>query len=86
MKACSQTPDLGKRFRQAPAGQPRRLVLFLEAALRRGLGGVTRWRRQRGAVRELQALSDHYLRDIGLERSRIVPAVEAIIRDGERRA
>ena len=34
------------------------------------------------AIRELQALSDHHLTDIGLDRSQIVSTVEDIIETG----
>ena len=48
----------------------------------RNLGWISRWRQRRTAIRELQALSDHYLTDIGLDRSQIVSTVEDIIETG----
>ncbi len=59
-----------------------RLVNGLESAVRRSVGGISRWRRRRTAIRELQALSDHHLTDIGLDRSQIVSTVEEIIETG----
>ncbi len=59
-----------------------RLVNRLESAVRRSVGGISRWRQRRTAIRELQALSDHYLKDIGLDRSQIVSTVEEIIETG----
>ncbi len=59
-----------------------RLVNGLESAVRRSVGGISRWRQRRIAIRELQALSDHHLTDIGLDRSQIVSMVEEIIETG----
>jgi|GEM_PF-4668918 len=56
-----------------------RLVNPQQSALRRFIGVITRWRRRRNATRELQALSDHHLTDIGLDRSQIVPAVKKMM-------
>ena len=59
-----------------------RLINGLESAVRRSVGGISRWRQRRTAIRELQALSDHYLTDIGLDRSQIVSTVEEMIGNG----
>jgi uncharacterized protein YjiS (DUF1127 family) len=59
-----------------------RLVNGLESAVRRSVGGISRWRQRRTAIRELQALSDHHLTGIGLDRSQIVSTVEEIIETG----
>ena len=62
-----------------------RLIKGLESAVRHCADGISRWRRRRTAIRELQALSDHYLTDVGLERSQIVSTVEKMIAAGDRR-
>jgi len=51
-------------------------------ALRRTRGRISRWRRRRIGIRKFQALNDHYLTDIGLDRSQIVSKVEEIIETG----
>lgn len=99
MNAYCKPPNLASSFQQASAGRPERarrqidglasidaLRLFhgLEAAVRRGVGGISRWRRRRTAIRELQALSDRHLTDIGLDRTQIVSQVEEIIETGGR--
>ncbi len=97
MNPYYEPPNLGSSFRQAHADRPERpgrqidgnpsigalrLVKGLELALRRSVGGISRWRQRRTANRELQALSDHHLTDIGLDRSQIVSTVEDIIETG----
>ena len=49
------------------------------------VGMRNHWRRQK-TIRQLSALSDHALKDIGLERSEIRSAVEALVtkRNGSR--
>jgi len=47
------------------------------AALRRWWRGLDEHRRLRVTVHTLRALSDHTLKDIGLERDEIEPAVRA---------
>ncbi len=39
-----------------------------------------RWQQRRNMLRQLQRLDDRMLRDIGLQRSGIVPAVEDVLR------
>ena len=97
MKPYYELPNLGSSFQQAHADRPERpgrqidgipsigalrLVNGLESAVRRSVGGISRWRQRRTAIRELQALSDHHLTDIGLDRSQIVSTVEEIIETG----
>lgn len=100
MNSDCELPDPSSRLRQAYAeragpserridGFPRistlRLIKGVESAIRRCVGGVSRWRRRRTAIRELQALSDHYLTDVGLERSQIVSTVEEMMATRDRR-
>ncbi len=97
MNPCYVPPNLGSSFQQAHADRPERpgrridgipsiaalrLVNGLESAVRRKLGGISRRRRRRTAIRELQALSDHHLTDIGLDRCQIVSTGEEIIETG----
>ena len=99
MNPYCELPNLGSSFRQAHADRPERpvrqidelpsigalrLVNGLESAVRWSVGRISRWRRRRSAIRELQALSDHLLTDIGLDRSQIVSTVEEIIEAGGR--
>ena len=86
MSPYYEPPSLVSSFQQAHAepssrqidgipgiGTARR-VNGLESALRR----ISRWHRRRTAIRELLALSDHHLTDIGLDRSLVVSTVETI--------
>ncbi len=97
MNPYFEPPDLGGSFQQVHADRPEppgrridgiprigalRLVNGLESAVRRSVGGISGWRQRRTAIRELQALSDHQLTDIGLDRSQIVSTVEDIIETG----
>ena len=43
---------------------------------------ISRWRQRRAAIRELQLLNDHYLKDIGLERSQIASALDELPESG----
>ena len=101
MNPYCEPPNLGSSFQQAHADRPKRpgrridgilsigalrLVNGLESAVRWSIGGISRWRQRRAAIRELQALSDHYLTDIGLDRSQIVSTVGEIIETGGRPA
>ena len=101
MNPYYELSNLGNSFQQAHADRPDRpgrqidgtpsigalrLVNGLESAVRRSVGGISRWRQRRTAIRELQALSDHYLTDIGLDRSQIVSTVEEIIETGNQPA
>lgn len=47
---------------------------------------ISRWRRRRVAIRQLQALNDHYLADLGLDRSQLAAGVEAIVEARGRRS
>ena len=93
MNAYYELPNLGSSFQQAHADRTERpgrqinailsigvLRLVNGSALRRSLGWISLWRRRRTAIRELQALSDHHLADIGLDRSQIVSTVEKTIK------
>ncbi len=97
MNPYYEPPNLGSSFQQAHADVPERpgrqidgipsigamwLVNGLESAVRRSVGGISRWRQRRTAIREFQALNDHHLTDIGLDRSKIVSTVEQIIETG----
>ena len=62
------------------------VVNGLESAVCRSVRWISRWRQRRTAIRELQDLSDHYLTDIELDRSRIVSTVEEIIKTGDQPA
>ncbi len=96
MNPYYELPNLGSGFQQAHAERTGRqideissigvlrLVNGLESAVRRSVGWMSRWRQRRVAVRELQGLNDHQLKDIGLDRSQIVSAVEKIIETGGR--
>lgn len=86
MSAHSELSDPGGSFRQAQAAPFQRPLKGLASAFRRLAGGVARWRHRRRAIRELRALSAHHLADIGLDRSQIVPAVEALLEARDRRA
>ncbi|MEQ8816362.1 MAG: DUF1127 domain-containing protein [Thalassobaculum sp.] len=60
-------------------GTASRLVKGLDSAVRRSAGAISRWNRRRTTIRALQALSDHHLLDIGLERSRIAATVDELL-------
>jgi len=97
MNPCYELSNLGGSFQQAHADVPERpgrqidgipnigalrLVYGLESAVRRSVGGISRWRRRCTAIRKFQALSDHLLTDIGLDRSQIVSKVEEVVETG----
>lgn len=99
MNPYYELSNLGSSFQQAHADRPERpgrqidgipsigalrLVNGLVSAVRRSVGRIPRWRLRLTTIRELQALSDHHLKDIGLDRSQIVPTVEEIIETGGR--
>jgi len=101
MNTSYELPNSGSCLQRAPAYWPKqrgcrtgrnpsiralRLVDVLASAVRRSVRVISRWRRRRAAIRELRALNDHYLRDIGLDRSRIVSTVEEILETGDRPA
>lgn len=62
---------LGSSLQQARADWPGRQI-----------GRISRWRHRCTAIRELQALSDHHLTNIGLDRTQIVSTDEEIIETG----
>ena len=97
MNTNNEHPNLGSCFQQAHADRPERpgrltdrissigalrLVSGLESVISWSVGGISRWRHRRTAICKLQALNDHYLKDIGLDRSEIVSSVEEIIKMG----
>ncbi len=101
MNPFYEPPNLGSSFRQAHADRPERpgrqidgnpsigalwMVNGLESAVRWSVGGISRWRQRRTAIRKLQELSDHHLTDIGMDRSQIVSTVEEIVKTGGRPA
>ena len=60
--------------RSAPGGHNTRLSFVIErlrSAAHRIAGAMLRWRDRRIAIRTLEALNDHYLMDVGIERSDI---------------
>lgn len=59
-----------------------RLVKGVASVVRRSGGVIFRWYQRHTANRELRALSDHYLKDIGLDRSQIVSPFEETIEPG----
>ena len=75
----------GRCLEQRPAAQPESLGRT-ESLLHIIIGAISRWRRRRAAIRELRALKDHDLADIGLDRFQIVSAVEEMIEMDDRPA
>lgn len=101
MKPCYESPDSNGSCQQARPGRSGSPGLHLTTRLASGAsrkaGGlelavqwsirfVRRWHRRRAAIRVLESLSDHYLRDIGLDRSQITSRVERDIYTGGRSA
>ncbi len=97
MTPCYELPNLGISFQQAHAGRAERpgrqidgiavrLVGGLESVVRRRVGGIFRRRQRRTAIRELQALRDHHLTEIGQDRSQIVSTSQRIIETGDQPA
>lgn len=79
-------PNLGSNFQQAHSDRPKRPDRQINGipsigALRlvNGPESVARWHNRRPAIRKPQPLNDHYLKDIGLNRSEIVSSAEEII-------
>ena len=70
----------GRQTDRIPGISALRLVNSLDSAVRWSVGGISRWRQRRTAIRKLQALNDHYLKDIGPDRFEIVSSVEEIIK------
>ena len=93
MNPYYELPNLGNNFRRRSAANDEGgavnidsllsvATLRLVNGLEQAVAAVTRWRRRRAAVRELSALSDHHLADIGLHRSQIQSTVEEIDETG----
>lgn len=90
MKPGHKHPKLDSSFQKARAGRPDRqvsripgidlvwLVNGLKSAVCLSAVSIYRWHQQCTMIRKLQALSDHHLRDIGLNRTDIVSYVEKI--------
>ncbi len=90
MNAHFNYPDLNNNFKQTHLERPvradrqidkirnvgaLRLVKVLASSIRQGVGRISRWIERRSAIHTLQALNDHYLKDIGMVRSQIVSSV-----------
>lgn len=80
-----QMRAMEKRARKARAEAYRQVFVGLVRGLTRAFQSIgtladrfSRWRRERITIRELQALDDWLLRDIGLERSNIRSAVRGL--------
>ena len=56
-----------------------RLIHCVVSTLHRSVDWACRWHQRRIGIRKLRALNDHYLADIGLDRSGIVAYVEESI-------
>ena len=92
MNPDNERPNLGGSFQQALAGLSDqqidgiqgigtfRLINCVELAIRRSARWIAHWRQRRIAIGKLQALNDHYLKDIGLDRSEIVWSAKETIR------
>ncbi|MEM7222132.1 MAG: DUF1127 domain-containing protein [Pseudomonadota bacterium] len=92
MNPYYELPNVGNGFqRHEIAVQPEAQVdgIVSVTALRAvnavdaALESFARWRRRRAAIRELDALSDRHLQDIGLHRSQIASTVDEIVKSGE---
>lgn len=90
----THTPEEMRRLEQWAHEERARTVAALFAAVARSVkagfkglgrleGRARRWHRKREAIRELNALSDHVLKDIGLSRAEIRSVVEGLL-DGRR--
>ena len=65
-----------------PGHRGQTLARVTGRALSRALKGLRAWHTRRVAVRELQALGDHALKDIGLDRGGIRSVVQDMIESG----
>ncbi len=84
MNATCQPPSPESCFPEHPelrANLVETETAFPGDALRRVIGGLIRWWRWRTEIRELRALNDHALADIGLQRVRVVPSMVEMIRE-----
>jgi len=80
------TDRCGHKIGESPRTVVLRLLVCLKAAARHSADWIILWRRRRATLRKLQTLSDHYLRDIGLDRSQIGSSFEQRIDTGARTA
>lgn len=62
----------------------RRWLTGIGAGVFRSLSVFWRWRQRGLGLGTLKNLSDHQLRDIGIDRSRIAAMVEEVVRTGRR--
>ncbi len=75
-------PKTGRELHlQAVRQALRGLIRGSVSAVRHGTETLQRWHRRRVAYRELMALNDHLLHDIGLHRAQIPAAVEESLRN-----
>ena len=94
MSSCKQHSNLCSSFTQSQVNRQRQPGLKIEglmgailfryrysqqSLIRCSDKWISHWRARRIMIRRLQALNDHYLKDIGLERSDIVSMVEQAI-------
>ncbi len=79
-QAQAVIPDRsGRQLDGIPSIGALRLVSCLKSSVLHGVDWISRWHHRRIGIRKLQALNDHYLKDIGLDRSEVVSYVEEII-------
>lgn len=67
------------QIRGVPRNGTLQLVNDLESVVRRTISRVFHWWQRRTTIHKLQALNDHYLKDIGLDRSQIISSVDGIV-------
>lgn len=72
----------GRKAEETPGTALRWFADELKQAVHGAAGWISHWRQRRAAIRELQGLNDHYLKDIGLERSEITSAVDGLPENG----
>ena len=74
MKMASDLPAAAAIAEAVPCAPGRRLRAMLERSWR----AWAQWRERRRAIRYLSALGDRQLKDIGISRSQIEPAVMGV--------